>query len=178
MKRIGWSFLICWVCFSCNQQKAPQGAAGAQTGGTGTIRGMVSYTDNKKQLPDVGTTVYAVSTTRPDPAPGPGDKFKNRYFQAAVDVDGSYTFSHLPVDTYTLIFQSKNAPKKLNYYKIRYAPMVDPVVNDLPVNNLTGKQAKAARLDELFKAHQVHVKPEVKLESGFTQLVTQEFIKS
>jgi hypothetical protein len=163
---------------SCNQNKPPQGQAASQGTATGTIRGVVSYMEDKKTLPDAGTTVFAVSTSHPNPQIGPGDKFKNQYFQAAVDVDGLYTFSNLPVDTYTLVFQSKNATKKLNYYKTRYSPVIEPLINDMPVDNLSGKQAKAARLEELFEDKQVQVKPEIKLEAGLTQLVTQDFVKS
>ena len=124
MKRLGWSLLICWLCLSCNHDKSqdenPVGQS-SSTSATGNLRGVVSYKDKDKPLPDVGAKVYVVSTKRPNPTLTPGDKFNKLFFEATVDVDGSFTFNNLPADTYMIIFKSKNAPKKLTYYKTRYS---------------------------------------------------------
>jgi len=178
MKRICWSFVICWVSYACSSGKAEEGnTPGQDVFATGSIKGVVSVKEDENILPDVGTTVYAVSTTKSNQTLASGDKFKNRFFQATVDAAGNYALDNLPTDTYTLVFSSKNAPKKLNYYKTRYQPLLEPLVSEMPVNQLAGKEAKKARLQELFQDKQIQVKPEVKVEAGKTQLVTQEFFK-
>ena len=173
MKNIFLLLILVGTSFSCSKNK-PGGDVGT---GTGSIQGVVSYTEKDNTSPDAGTTVYAVSTTRQNQAATEQDSFKNVYFRTMADANGNYVLPDLPADTYTLVFQSRNAPKKLIYYKSRYKPTLEPLVNDLPANNTSGSKAKAARLDALFQNQQIAVKPEAKLQGGKKQVVNQEFIK-
>ncbi|PIQ22616.1 MAG: hypothetical protein COW65_02110 [Cytophagales bacterium CG18_big_fil_WC_8_21_14_2_50_42_9] len=175
MKNIFLLLVLGVAGLSCRQNKSGENADGA--GGSGSIQGVISFTEKDNASPDAGATVYAVSTTRQNPAATGKDTFKNIYFSTQANANGNYTLPDLPADTYTLVFQSRNAPKKLIYYKSRYKPALEPLINDLPDNNISGANAKAARLNGFFQDLQVSVKPDTKLQGGKTQVVNQEFIK-
>ena len=177
MKNLFLLSVLVGAMLSCSKDKS--GGNAGQTGntGTGSIQGVVSYTEKDNASPDTGATVYAVSTTRQNQSASQQDLFKNIYFKAMADANGNYTLPDLPADTYTLVFRSRNVPQKLSYYKSRYKPALEPLVNDVPEGNNSGAEAKAARLDTLLQRVQIFVKSETKLPGGTKQIVNQEFIK-
>ncbi|WP_026462046.1 hypothetical protein [Adhaeribacter aquaticus] len=178
MKKILYGIMIGWVGFACTQGKSQEGGGNSKPGSApGVIFGAITVKEKEKTLPDSGTTVYAVSTKQVNSSASTDDLFKNVFFEAIADANGNYMFTSLPPDTYTIVFKSANAPKKLIYYKPRYTPILSPIVNDKSADNRAGKDAKQTRLDDLFGTQQVHVKPDIKLEPGGKQVVAQEFIK-
>jgi len=177
MKNIFILLMLVGASISCSKDKSGEKGDPPGDTGTGSIQGVVSYTEKDNANPDAGAMVYAVSTTRQNQAATGQDTFKNIYFRTMADANGNYTLPDLPADTYTLVFRSQNAPKKLTYYKSRYKPALEPLVNDMPEKNSSGAQAKASRLDALFQQVQISVKPETKLQGGKKQVVNQEFIK-
>ena len=176
MKNIFLLLMLVGASISCNKNKV--GGINGPSTGSGSILGVVSFTEKDNASPDAGATVYAVSATRQNQTPAPNDIFKNVYFKTTADVNGNYRLLDLPADTYTLIFLSQNAAQKLRYYKSRYTPALEPFVNDLPEGNSNGSQAKADRLNALFRDKQIGVKPETKLQGAKKQVINQEFIKS
>jgi len=178
MKNIFLLLMLVGVSISCNKSKLGGNAGQAPGSGSGSIQGVISYAEKDNANPDAGATVYAVSTTRQNQAATKSDTFENVFFKTKADVNGNYMLLDLPADTYTLVFLSQNAPMKLLYYKSRYKPALEHLVNSLPENNNRGAEAKAARLDALFQGMQISVKPETKLQGGKKQVVNQEFIKS